>query len=81
MKEKRKANRSDVIDELRFISNPPNNYSVTKRDWATKLRLALEDFEFEPEVEILNVIDILNGHAIVIPRYVKKLKQKAEVKS
>ncbi len=72
----RKVNRDDVLDELKFITNPTNKYRVSQRDIAMRLRLALEDHEFNPEEEIKKVIDILDGHDVTIPTGLKKLDRK-----
>ena len=68
-KPKRKAKRSDVMDELAFIETSKDYYSVSQRHKASQLTSALRNTEWEPQEEIKRVIDILDGHHIDIPQY------------
>ena len=72
----RKAIRSDVMDELAFISAATDHYSCAQRQKASNLMHALYGTEWEPAEEIKKVVDIYEGHHIEIPKYpIRREKQ------
>jgi hypothetical protein len=70
----RACKRSDVLDELLFISKDVigTTYTQAKRKAAAQLYNALEDTEWLASEEIQRVIDILDNHEIEIPSYPKR---------
>ena len=76
-KKLRKAIRSDVMDELMFISGDHAHYTMGQRQTARTLLHALDNTVWEPEVEIKKVIDILDGHHVEAPKY--PVRERAKV--
>ena len=65
----RKAKRSDVLDELRFIASDERHYTAGQRKRAEDLHTALiEERDWNPGEMYLLVIAILEGHNIEIPK-------------
>lgn len=71
----RRAIVSDVIDELVFISDMRNNYKVSQRQTAERLLQAYKGTQWDPEVEIHKVIDVLNNRHVEIPKLPKVRKK------
>ena len=77
---KREANRKDVLDELMFISQLVNGYTVAQRNAAHRLYDVLVNKEFDAAEQIQSVIEILDKHDVTIPTGLKPLKIPQEVK-
>lgn len=71
----RKAIASDVINELEFITDMRNNYKVSQRQTATLLLKAYRGTEWDPQIEIQKVIDILDHRHVEIPKLPKIRKK------
>lgn len=72
---KRQVTESDVLDELRFIADVQNNYTISQRQTANRLLKAYKDTIWDPTEEIKRVIDLLENRYVEIPRLPKKRKK------
>ena len=76
---KRAAKRTDVLEELAFISKLENGYTVAQRNAARRLYDALVRCDFDAEEQIQNVVAIHEKHDVVVPVGLKPLKITQEV--
>lgn len=73
---RKKAIRSDVLDQLEFMMNADNGYTLSQREQASKLYYALRNEEWVPSEMFLLVIAILDNHHIQIPEFKKLVAAK-----